>query len=286
MKATNGKLCVVATPIGNLGDITLRAERALSDADAVYAEDTRVTGKLLSALNIDKPVVRLDEQVMSKRAGEVVDRVLSGEDICYCTDAGMPGVSDPGARLIAAARDACIDVEVLPGASAAVSAYVTSATQNARFYFGGFFPRKASEARSLLQSLRKLDAALIFYESPKRIVSALEAIADVFPHREAAVCRELTKMHEEVVRAGTGELLEEFTARENAQQIRGEIVIVIDGPAAEEAERDEGRALEAAAEMAAELAREGMRAKDIARRLSDELGIPRNKAYGIALDLR
>lgn len=286
MKRLNGKLVLVATPIGNLGDITLRARHALAEADAVYAEDTRVTGKLLRALEIDKPIIRLDEQIMGARAGEVVNRVLSGDIICYCTDAGMPGVSDPGSRLVAAARSAGAETEVLPGASAVISAYVASASQNARFYFGGFFPRKAVEAHALLQSLRNLDAALIFYESPKRLVSALETIADVFPYREAAVCREMTKLHEEILRARTGDLLDAFKDRESSQQIKGEIVVVIDGPTAEEAAQDESCALVKAADMAAELRCEGMRAKDIAKRLVDEFDISRNKAYGIALDER
>ncbi|MEG0504404.1 MAG: SAM-dependent methyltransferase, partial [Raoultibacter sp.] len=125
----------------------------------------------------------------------------------YCSDAGMPGVSDPGLRLVRAAREADVMVEVLPGPTAVATAYVASGSVNPHFYFGGFFPRKASERTETLESLRSLNAALVFYESPKRLVSALASIAETFPDRVIAVCRELTKLHEEVVRAETCEAL-------------------------------------------------------------------------------
>ena len=158
-----GKLIIVPTPLGNLGDMTARAIDAMGEADVVFAEDTRVTGRLLRAFGVDAPLERLDEQVMGGRAAEVVERVLAGEVAAYCTDAGMPGVSDPGLRLVAAARSAGAPVEVLPGPTAAATAYVASGTVNPRFYFGGFLPRKAAEQRACREALRGLDAALVFY---------------------------------------------------------------------------------------------------------------------------
>ena len=252
-----GKLTIVSTPIGNLGDMPPRALDALREADVVLAEDTRVTGKLLAALGVEgKRLERLDENLMGSRADAVVQRVRDGEAIAYCTDAGMPGVSDPGLRLVAAAR-ACDDVpvEVIPGPTAVATAYVASGTTAQAFYFGGFFPRKEKQRSDVLRDLTALDAALIFYESPNRVVQALEAIAREFPAREVAVCR----------------------ARDS---VKGEIVIVIDPPAQGEGVADE----EDVKARAAELAEQDMRAKDIAKALAKEFGIPRNEAYAIALE--
>ena len=281
---TSGKLIIVPTPIGNLGDMTLRSLDALRAADVVCAEDTRVTGKLLAHFGIEKRLERLDEALIGCRAAGMVERMGAGEVVAYCSDAGMPGVSDPGLRLVAEAREAGVPVEVLPGASAAATAYVASGTVNPRFYFGGFFPRKAGEQRAALEALRGLDAALVFYESPNRLVTALSTIAEVLPLRQIAVCRELTKLHEEVARGTAAELVEVFAARaEEPGGIRGEIALVIDGPNAEEAAVAAAGATAGAETRAAELAGEGLRTKEIAKRLTAEFGIPRNDAYELAM---
>lgn len=279
-----GRLVIVPTPIGNLGDMTLRSLDALRGADVVCAEDTRVTGKLLAHFDIRKPLERLDEAMIGAKAASVVERAGAGEVVAYCSDAGMPGVSDPGLRLVAAAREAGVAVEVLPGASAAACAYVASGTVCPRFYFGGFFPRKAVEQRAVLEKLRGLDAALVFYESPNRLVAALSAIAEVLPWRAVAVCRELTKLHEEVARGTAAELAERFAARaEEPGGIRGEIALVIDAP--NEAETAAGaEAAAASAEVrAAELVAEGLRTKEAAKQIAAEFGIPRNDAYELAM---
>ena len=198
----------------------------------------------------------------------------------------MPGVSDPGLRLVRAAREAGVAVEVLPGPTAAATAYVASGCDNPRFYFGGFFPRKDAERVSLLDSLRALDAALVFYESPNRLAAALGALATALPQREVAVCRELTKLHEEVVRGPVAAVRDEFASRaaEGGRGVKGEIVIVVDGPnAAEDATAAED-AQQAAAARAAELKASGLRNKEIARAIADEFGIARNAAYDIALE--
>ncbi len=270
-----GKLVIVPTPIGNLGDMTLRSLDALRGADTVCAEDTRVTGKLLAHFDIRKPLERLDEAMIGSRAAGVM---------AYCSDAGMPGVSDPGLRLVAAARVAGVHVEVLPGASAAACAYVASGTVCPRFYFGGFFPRKAGEQRAVLEELRGLDAALVFYESPNRLVTALAAIAEALPWREVAVCRELTKLHEEVARGTAAELRALFEARaEEPGGIRGEIALVIDAPGEDETAADAAEAAASAEARAAELAEEGLRTKQIAKQLAAEFGIARNDAYELAM---
>lgn len=281
-----GKLVICPTPLGNLGDMTERALLALRSADIVCAEDTRVTGRLLAAYGIEKRLERLDEALIGERSAQIVERVLSGEIIAYCSDAGMPGVSDPGLRLVRLAREAKAPVEVLPGPTAAATAYVTSGCDNPRFYFGGFFPRKEVERRSLLESLRTLDAALIFYESPNRLADALEVFAAVYPYRELAVCRELTKLHEEVVRGSSVQVRDVFAERVVAggRGIKGEIVVVVDGPnAAEDSAAVQG-AQEAAVVRASELKTAGKTKKDIARALADEFDIARNVAYEMALN--
>lgn len=278
-----GRLIICPTPIGNLGDMTKRAIEALSNADVVCAEDTRVTGKLLSALGVSKRLERLDEAMIGGRADAIVERVLAGEVIAYCSDAGMPGVSDPGLRLVRAAREADAPVEVLPGATAAATAYVASGFTNPRFYFHGFFPRKAGEQATLLASLKALDACLIFYESPNRVAAALGVLAEAFPRREVAVCRELTKMYEEVAWGPLPEVASQFAVRAKEGSIKGEIVVVVDGPNDEEAANDKADAALAASERVAELVAQGMRNKQVAKTLVEEYGISRNEAYDLAL---
>ena len=279
-----GKLVICPTPIGNLGDMPPRAAEALAAADVVFAEDTRVTGKLLTALGIGgKHLERLDENVIGRRAGSVIQRIREGQSVAYATDAGMPGVSDPGLRLVAAAREAGVPVETLPGPTAAATAYVTSGTMCPNFYFGGFFPRKDAMRRKLLESLAGLDAALIFYESPHRLADALALIAQVLPSRTVAVCRELTKLHEEVVRGPAPQMSAEFAGRDS---VKGEVVLVIDGPDDAEARACGEQALAEARQRAEALAAAGMRPKEIARQLADEWGISRNEAYDLALAAR
>lgn len=282
-EAKQGRIILVPTPLGNLGDITRRALEAFEAADTVCCEDTRVTGRLLAALGISKRLERLDEAAISARADEVVARAAAGETIAFASDAGMPGVSDPGARLVAAAREAGVPVEVLPGPSAAATAYVASGFPCPRYYFGGFFPRKAGERRATLEALHNLDAVLVFYESPNRAASALAAIAEAFPLRRVAVCRELTKLHEEVFRAPSPEAAAEFAAREAAGALRGEIVLVIDAPSDAETAGQTADSLEAAAVRADELREAGVWAKDIRDMLLEEFAISRNDAYRLAI---
>lgn len=281
--ARAGRLILVPTPIGNLGDITRRALDAFAGADVVCCEDTRVTGKLLTAYGISKRLERLDEASITARGPEIVARAAAGEVIAFASDAGMPGVSDPGARLVALARESGVPVEVLPGASAAATAYVTSGFTCPQYYFGGFFPRKDGERAALLSALAGLDAVLVFYESPNRIADALASVAAALPLRQVAVCRELTKLHEELFRGPAPEVAAEFAARQAAGAVKGEIVLVIDAPAAAEAQVREADALAAAAARAAELRDSGMSAKDIRRALTEEFGISRNDAYALAL---
>lgn len=284
MSRETGKLIIIPTPLGNLGDVTKRTLLAFEACDTMCCEDTRVTGKLLAALGVEKRLERLDEATVSKRAGEIVRRVLDGEVIGFASDAGMPGVSDPGQRLVDEAHNQGARVEVLPGGTAVATAYVASGFPTQSFYFGAFFPRKDGERKRTLESLRRLDAALVFYESPQRIVSALACIADAFPLRRVAVCRELTKVHEEVYRDLAPSVRDEFAARAAAGSIKGEIVIVIDAPTEEERHSDHVEQANGAAHRAHELLAEGVLSKkDIVKALRDEFGISRNEAYDLVI---
>jgi 16S rRNA (cytidine1402-2'-O)-methyltransferase len=276
------KLVICPTPLGNLGDMTPRALDALRQADTVCAEDTRVTGRLLAAFGIHARLERLDEAGISSRASAVIERARNGEAIAYCSDAGMPGVSDPGQRLVAAARAAGVSVEVLPGPTAVATAYVASGFLCPRFYFGGFFPRKEGDRESALHGLESLDAVALFYESPRRVCAALHAIARILPMRQIAVCRELTKLHEEILVDSAEELAAVFDAREAAGGVKGEIVLVIDAPGKEESVERVADAREAARIRAAELLAEGsLSKKDAAKVLQEEFGLQRNDAYSL-----
>lgn len=181
--AHTGKLYVVGTPIGNLGDLSPRVGEAFAAADAICCEDTRVTSKLLMHLGISKPLVRCDENVIASRAAGLVDRLLAGETLTFASDAGMPSVSDPGQALVEAAREADVPVEVIPGPSACVTALVSSGIPCEHFFFEGFLGRKHGDRVRRLQRLAVVPGALIFYESPHRIVATLEAVAEVLDRK-------------------------------------------------------------------------------------------------------
>lgn len=226
-----GMLSMVGTPIGNLGDLSARAAETFRAADLICCEDTRVTSKLLAHLGISKPLMRCDDNVIERRAPELIDRILAGERIAFASDAGMPSVSDPGQVLVEAARREGAPVEVIPGPSACVTALVLSGIPSDQFFFEGFLPRKHGERVRRLQRLAAVPGALIFYESPHRAEASLKAIAEVFPQRMVALCRELTKLHEEVLRAPACELYEQLVER---GELKGEMVIVVAPPTEEE----------------------------------------------------
>lgn len=272
-----GKLIMVSTPIGNLGDISKRAIEAFEAADAIVVEDTRVTVKLLESLNLTKHLIRCDENVIARLTPMLLERIGYGEVIVFCSDAGTPSVSDPGAYLVSAAHEAGYPVEVVPGASAVLTAFVASGFISKSFFFGGFLPRKLGEKNKLFDSLRSLDSVLIFYESPHRTVASLKVIADAFPNREVVLARELTKLHEEVLRMPAANLVKELSGREDA--LKGEVVLLIGPPSIEETEAvdswDDVRA------RAAELLRGGMARSSVVKQLTTEFDVPRNALYRV-----
>lgn len=272
-----GRLVVCATPIGNLGDVTLRVLDALRDADVIAAEDTRVSRKLLARYEIDTPLERCDEHTVARRAPELVARIEAGEVIAFVSDAGTPGVSDPGARLIDAALEAGVPVETLPGASAVLTALVASGLPMATFYFGGFLPRKAGEMRRALEPLATLPATLVFFESPHRAARTLAELAEAFPGRTGALARELTKLHEEVVRGPLGDLARTFAER---GELKGEVVLLV-GPPPAPAPAEEPDAVDIAARVEA-LVTQGASRTDAIKVVAKESGVARSTVYGIA----
>jgi len=271
-----GKLVVCATPIGNLGDVTLRVLDALRQADTVAAEDTRVTRKLLARYEIDTRLERCDEHTVARQTPALVERILGGEIIALVSDAGTPGISDPGARLVDACIDAGVMVEVLPGASAILAALVASGLPTHAFYFGGFLPRKAGERQRLLENLSTLDATLVFYESPHRSAASLAAIAQVLPGRRAALARELTKLHEEVVRGLIDDVAADIAARD---VLKGEVVLLVGPPPVRvRQETDPARVREYVDALVAA----GATKSEAVRRAAADLELPKSEVYDIA----
>jgi 16S rRNA (cytidine1402-2'-O)-methyltransferase len=219
-----GQLYVVSTPIGNLEDITYRAVRILKEADWIACEDTRTTGNLLRHYGIHTPTLSYHEHNETERAAELFDRLKSGQTGALVSDAGTPLLNDPGYRIVRGAAQAGFRVEAVPGPSALLAALVVSGLPADQFHFGGFLPAKQGQRVRLLESLAPEEATLIFYEAPHRILESLADIAAVFRHREIAVARELTKLHEETLRGTAAEILAKLQARDS---VRGEFVVLI-----------------------------------------------------------
>jgi 16S rRNA (cytidine1402-2'-O)-methyltransferase len=267
-------LYVVATPIGNLGDLTERAREVLAGCDGVIAEDTRHSGNLLKHLGIQKPLHSLPAFDEAARAEPLVRRLVEGESLALVTDAGTPAVSDPGATLVRRAVEEGVQVVPIPGASAAVAAVSVSGFPEGRFHFAGFLPRKPSHRAEMLAELRSLRAQLVFYESPQRLARTLAELQAALGNRPALVARELTKLHEELARGTLSELEQHFSG-----EVRGEVVIVVRG--APEPSAEDPRDLEE--EVRSRLER-GESPKSIADALSATHS--RREAYQLALKLK
>ncbi|MGI6085379.1 MAG: 16S rRNA (cytidine(1402)-2'-O)-methyltransferase [Acetivibrionales bacterium] len=220
-----GTLYLVGTPIGNLEDITYRAVRILSEVDLIAAEDTRHSLKLLNHLNIKKPLISYHDNNRITRAKELVEKLKSGRSIALISDAGMPGISDPGEELVVLAISEGIIVTAVPGCSASVTALVLSGLPTGRFAFEGFLPQKHKDRIKFLESIKYEERTIIFYEGPHRVKKTLEDIFSVFGDRRCSVLRELTKLHEESIRGTLREIIDHFAANEP----RGEFAIVVEG---------------------------------------------------------
>ena len=222
----NGILSIVATPIGNLEDITLRAIRVLKEADYILCEDTRVSGNLFKHYGIDTKTRRYDAHASPHVHAEVIRDLVEGKKIALVTDAGTPGISDPGVMLVSLARDAGIRIETIPGPSAITAAFSIAGVSGNQFVFLGFVPQKKGR-QTFFKSLSTYDIPIVFYEAPHRITKTLESLAELLPaEKNVIVCRELTKMFEEVVKGSAEEVKAYFA--EHPDHVRGEFVVLID----------------------------------------------------------
>ena len=269
-------LYIVATPIGNLGDVTARGVAVLRGVAAVACEDSRVTGKLLHLLGIKQRMIRYDDHADAGTRERLVAMAAS-EPVALVCDAGTPLISDPGYRLVRAAREAGVMVTSLPGPSAAVVALTLAGLPTDRFLFAGFLPNKAAARAATLAELARVPATLVFYESGPRLVAALGAVAEALPGREVAVARELTKLHEECRTGSAAELAAHYTAHPP----KGEIVLLIGPPSAEPVTLSEADADDLLAEA---LVHE--KPSQAASRLAREHGLDRKALYARALELR
>ena len=274
-----GMLYLGPTPIGNLGDISERCRRTLEEADFIAAEDTRVSLKLLNYLGIKKSLVSYYEHNKAFKGNVILDRILAGETCALVSDAGSPAISDPGEDLVRLCAENGITVTAIPGPCAVITALSISGLPTGRFCFEVFLSTAKQSRKEHLQSLVGETRTMIFYEAPHKLLSTLEDLAEFFgADRKISLCRELTKLHEEVVRTTLGEAIEKYTA--NAP--KGEFVLVVDGAAPAEKEVPTA---EDAGEMVKRLMSEGLSRKDAIKQTAKALDLPKNVVYDAALNI-
>lgn len=267
----SGTLYVVGTPIGNLGDFSPRALDVLESCDFIAAEDTRVTLKLLNHFEIKKPMISYFEHNKFERGPQIIDRILSGENCAIVTDAGMPAISDPGEDLVRMCREAGIKIEAVPGPCAFTTALAVSGMPSRRFTFEGFPPADKQQRRKLFESLKNEERTIIFYEAPHKISSTLRDLAATFGSREIAIVRELTKIHEEVIKIDLVDAAEKYSKEE----LKGELVLIIRGAEPKEDEMS----LEDAIKYALNLVESGESKTNAAKLASKESGIKKGEIY-------
>ena len=273
-----GTLYLVATPIGNLGDFSPRAVETLETVDFIAAEDTRVSLKLLNHFQIKKPLVSYHEHNHVSAGQSILQRLLAGENCALVTDAGTPAVSDPGEDLVRLCAEAGVEVLSIPGCCAAVNALAVSGLPTGRFTFEGFLTVNKKNRREHLESLKGEVRTMIFHEAPHKLLGTLEDLRDTFgPERKIALCRELTKLHEETIRTTLGEAVERYT--ETAP--KGEFVLVVEGG---EARKAAAVTLEDAVAQVLALKAQGVRLKDAAKEVAEHTGLSKNELYAAALE--
>ena len=271
-----GILYLVATPIGNLGDFSPRAVETLAQADFIAAEDTRVSVKLLNHFDIKKPLVSYHEHNRAAAGQAILARLLSGETCALVTDAGTPAISDPGQELVTLCAENGVTVQAIPGCCAAVAALAVSGLDTRRFTFEGFLPSGRKERRAALEELTGETRTMVFHEAPHRLRQTLADMAELLGDRPAALCRELTKLHEDTVRTTLAQAAAYYAANEP----RGEYVLVVAG---REKQTAPALTLEEGVARVLALRDGGMKLKDAARRVADDTGLPRNALNDAAL---
>ena len=273
----SGKLYLVGTPIGNLGDFSPRAADALREADFIAAEDTRVTLKLLNHFGIRKPMVSYFEHNKYASGAKIFERILAGETCALVTDAGMPAISDPGEELVRLCAEGGVEVLTVPGPSALISALALSALPTGRFCFEGFLSTANKSRREHLESLRSERRTMIFYEAPHKLMRTLEDMKNTFgPERRISLCRELTKLHEQTLRTDLAGAIEHFTEFPP----KGEFVLVIEGAP----EAGSGFSLDEAAALAERYRAEGLSRKAACKKAAAETGFSANELYDASLN--
>ena len=273
----SGKLYLVGTPIGNLGDFSPRAADALREADFIAAEDTRVTLKLLNHFGIRKPMVSYFEHNKYASGAKIFERILAGETCALVTDAGMPAISDPGEELVRLCAEGGVEVLTVPGPSALISALALSALPTGRFCFEGFLSTANKSRREHLESLRSERRTMIFYEAPHKLMRTLEDMKNTFGgERRISLCRELTKLHEQTLRTDIAGAIEHFTEFPP----KGEFVLVIEGAP----EAVSGFSLEEAVELAERYRAEGLSRKAACKKAAAETGFSANELYDASLN--
>jgi 16S rRNA (cytidine1402-2'-O)-methyltransferase len=268
-----GKLYIVATPIGNLDDITYRAVKVLNDVDLIAAEDTRHTLKLLNHLEISKPLMSYYKETEKVKAKVIIDKLKEGKNVAVVSDAGTPGISDPGVEVIKEAIKENIVVVPIPGACAAINSLICSGLDTRQFLFVGFLSAKAKEKKDKLNEVKNVQSTLIFYEAPHKIDETLECMLDILGNREISIGREMTKIHEEFIRGKISEVMERI-------EPKGEMVIVVKG--AEKSENDIAR--DSRNEMTLEehyayYERQGFEKKEIIKMIAKDRGVNKNEIY-------
>lgn len=273
----SGTLYLVPTPIGNLGDISHRVIQTLEAVDFIAAEDTRVTLRLLNHLGLKKPLISYYRHNTDTAGQQILDRLLAGESCALCTDAGTPAVSDPGEDLVALCAENGVRVEALPGPCALVVALSVSGLPTTRFVFEGFLPMNKKNRRARLGALAAEERTILLYEAPHKLVSTLSDLAAALgPDRRVSLCRELTKLHEEIFRTTLGQALERY----KAEPPRGEFVLVVEGAQAPEKEE---ATLADGLDRVEQLMAEGSSRKDAVKQAAKELGLSRNELYTAAM---
>ena len=278
-----GKLYLVGTPIGNLKDITLRALETLRECDVVAAEDTRQTLKLLNHFNIKKTMISYHKFNENDKSNEIINLLSSGKNIALVTDAGMPGISDPGSIIIKKCIENNILFEIIPGATALITALVYSNIDTSKFVFRGFLPRENKDKKKVLEEIKEYRDTIIIYEAPHRLRSTLIAIMEILGDRNISICRELTKLHEEIFRDTIKEAVEYY----DKNQPRGEYVLVISGKSDEDIERERKGKWEELSirEHIVNYIEQGFTKKEAIKIVSKEREIPKSEVYKHSLDI-
>ncbi|MCB2293079.1 16S rRNA (cytidine(1402)-2'-O)-methyltransferase [Clostridium algoriphilum] len=278
-----GKLYLVPTPIGNLKDITLRALEVLHNVDIIAAEDTRQSLKLLNHFNIKKPLISYHQHNEQGRSENIIEQVKEGKNIAIISDAGSPGISDPGSVIVLKCIEQMIEFEVLPGATAVITALVYSGLDTTKFIFRGFLPRENKDRKPIIDDLMNRSETLIFYEAPHRLLSTLEFLYENLGNRKISMCRELTKLYEEIIRLNLEEAIEYY----KSNSPRGEYVLVVEGKSKEAIENEERAKWDSLTieEHIQKFMNEGLSKKDAMKKVAKDRDMPKSEVYKHSLKL-